>query len=95
MAAALSIDVLGKMRRIAESVQGTARKMEERGKSSLQIGRIAGVIDEIADQTNLLALNAVMKRREPENTAGDSPSSRTKGENWPKEQHPPPKKSPR
>lgn len=54
-------DVLGKMRGIAESVQGTARKMEELGKSSLQIGRIAGVIDEIADQTNLLALNAAIE----------------------------------
>ena len=54
-------DVLGKMRGIAESVQGTVRKMEELGKSSLQIGRIAGVIDQIADQTNLLALNAAIE----------------------------------
>jgi methyl-accepting chemotaxis protein len=54
-------DVLSKMRTIAESVQGTARKMEELGKSSDQIGRIAGVIDEIADQTNLLALNAAIE----------------------------------
>jgi methyl-accepting chemotaxis protein len=54
-------DVLTKMRAIAESVQGTARKMEELGKSSEQIGRIAGVIDEIADQTNLLALNAAIE----------------------------------
>jgi methyl-accepting chemotaxis protein len=54
-------DVLNKMRAIADSVQGTARKMEELGKSSDQIGRIAGVIDEIADQTNLLALNAAIE----------------------------------
>jgi len=54
-------DVLNKMRSIAESVQSTAGKMEELGKSSLQIGRIAGVIDEIADQTNLLALNAAIE----------------------------------
>lgn len=54
-------DVLGKMRAIAESVQGTAKKMEELGKSSHQIGKIAEVIDQIADQTNLLALNAAIE----------------------------------
>ncbi len=54
-------EVLTKMRAIAGSVQGTAMKMEELGKSSDQIGRIAGVIDEIADQTNLLALNAAIE----------------------------------
>ena len=52
---------LVKMRVIAESVGGTARKMEELGKSSDQIGRIIGVIDDIADQTNLLALNAAIE----------------------------------
>ncbi len=52
---------LGKMRVIAESVGGTARKMEELGRSSDQIGRIIAVIDDIADQTNLLALNAAIE----------------------------------
>jgi methyl-accepting chemotaxis protein len=52
---------LDKMRRIADSVAGTASKVEELGKSSDQIGRIAGVIDDIADQTNLLALNAAIE----------------------------------
>ena len=52
---------LAKMRVIAESVGATARKMEELGKSSDQIGRIIGVIDDIADQTNLLALNAAIE----------------------------------
>jgi len=52
---------LAKMRTIAESVSGTAKKMEELGKSSDQIGRIIGVIDDIADQTNLLALNAAIE----------------------------------
>ena len=56
------VDVtLKKMRVIATSVEGTAKKMEELGKSSDQIGRIAGVIDDIADQTNLLALNAAIE----------------------------------
>jgi len=36
---------LTKMRLIAESVGATAKKMEELGKSSDQIGRIIGVID--------------------------------------------------
>jgi methyl-accepting chemotaxis protein len=52
---------LAKMRGIAESVGATAKKVEELGKSSEQIGRIIGVIDDIADQTNLLALNAAIE----------------------------------
>ncbi|HUA16178.1 MAG TPA: methyl-accepting chemotaxis protein [Verrucomicrobiae bacterium] len=52
---------LAKMRAIAESVSATARKLEDLGKSSDQIGRIIGVIDDIADQTNLLALNAAIE----------------------------------
>jgi len=52
---------LAKMRAIAESVSATAQKVEELGKSSDQIGRIIGVIDDIADQTNLLALNAAIE----------------------------------
>jgi methyl-accepting chemotaxis protein len=52
---------LAKMRVIAESVGATAKKMEELGKSSDQIGRIISVIDDIADQTNLLALNAAIE----------------------------------
>jgi methyl-accepting chemotaxis protein len=54
-------DSLAKMRAIAESVSATAQKVEELGKSSDQIGRIIGVIDDIADQTNLLALNAAIE----------------------------------
>jgi methyl-accepting chemotaxis protein len=52
---------LAKMRIIAQSVGSTAKKVEELGKSSDQIGRIIGVIDDIADQTNLLALNAAIE----------------------------------
>jgi methyl-accepting chemotaxis protein len=54
-------DSLSQMRAIAESVRATARKVEELGKSSDHIGRIIGVIDDIADQTNLLALNAAIE----------------------------------
>jgi len=54
-------DTLAKMRAIADSVSDTAKKVEELGKSSDQIGRIIGVIDDIADQTNLLALNAAIE----------------------------------
>jgi methyl-accepting chemotaxis protein len=54
-------DAVAKMRAIAESVKTTAHKVQELGKSSDQIGRIIGVIDDIADQTNLLALNAAIE----------------------------------
>ena len=54
-------DALTKMRAIADSVGQTAKKVQELGKSSNQIGEIIGVIDDIADQTNLLALNAAIE----------------------------------
>ncbi|MGA8073673.1 MAG: methyl-accepting chemotaxis protein [Candidatus Acidiferrales bacterium] len=54
-------DTLLKMRAIADSVGQTAKKVQELGKSSNQIGEIIGVIDDIADQTNLLALNAAIE----------------------------------
>ncbi len=54
-------ETLAKMRAIAESVSSTAKKVEELGKSSDQIGHIIGVINDIADQTNLLALNAAIE----------------------------------
>ena len=52
---------LARMRAIADSVSASAQKVEELGRSSDQIGRIIGVIDDIADQTNLLALNAAIE----------------------------------
>ena len=52
---------LAKMQVIAQSVRSTAGRVEELGKSSDQIGRIIGVINDIADQTNLLALNAAIE----------------------------------
>lgn len=54
-------ETLAKMRAIADSVSSTAKKVEELGKSSDQIGHIIGVINDIADQTNLLALNAAIE----------------------------------
>lgn len=52
---------LTQMRSIADSVAGTAKEIGELGRRTDQIGRIAGVIDDIADQTNLLALNAAIE----------------------------------
>ncbi|HUC42196.1 MAG TPA: methyl-accepting chemotaxis protein [Candidatus Micrarchaeaceae archaeon] len=54
-------ETLGRMRTIAGSVGETARKIQDLGKRSEEIGRIISVIDEIADQTNLLALNAAIE----------------------------------
>ncbi len=54
-------ETLAKMRLIAGAVTASAKKMEELGKSSDQIGRIVAVIDDIADPTNLLALNAAIE----------------------------------
>jgi methyl-accepting chemotaxis protein len=54
-------ETVSTIRSLAESSPETARKVQELGKSSDQIGRIIGVIDDIADQTNLLALNAAIE----------------------------------
>jgi methyl-accepting chemotaxis protein len=52
---------LTKMRAMAGAVGDTAKKVEDLGRSSEQIGEIVQVIDEIAEQTNLLALNAAIE----------------------------------
>ena len=54
-------DTLTLMRSIAGSVRETAKSVQELGNRSDQIGKIVGVIDDIADQTNLLALNAAIE----------------------------------
>jgi methyl-accepting chemotaxis protein len=54
-------DALASMRSIAASIGQTAQNIAKLGRSSDQIGKIIGVIDDIADQTNLLALNAAIE----------------------------------
>ena len=54
-------DTLTLMRSIADSVRDSAKSVQELGSRSDQIGKIVGVIDDIADQTNLLALNAAIE----------------------------------
>jgi methyl-accepting chemotaxis protein len=54
-------DTLTLMRSIADSVRETAKSVQQLGTRSDQIGKIVGVIDDIADQTNLLALNAAIE----------------------------------
>ena len=49
------------MNRIEQSVSDTAAKVENLGARSKEIGKIVGVIKDIAAQTNLLALNAAIE----------------------------------
>lgn len=49
------------MSKIEESVQQSSEKVRELGIKSQEIGKIVGVINEIAAQTNLLALNAAIE----------------------------------
>ena len=54
-------DTVTGMRRIAEVVNRSAETVRLLGDSSMQIGEIISVINDIADQTNLLALNAAIE----------------------------------
>ncbi|MCC6675813.1 MAG: methyl-accepting chemotaxis protein [Phycisphaerales bacterium] len=49
------------LRAITESFESSAAIINELGQRGEQIGRIVGVINDIADQTNLLALNAAIE----------------------------------
>ncbi len=49
------------IRRLADTVNDTSQAMQRLVSSSDEIGKIAGVISEIAAQTNLLALNAAIE----------------------------------
>ena len=50
-----------KIESLADTVRQSAEQVESLGQRSEEIGRITGVIKEIADQTNLLALNAAIE----------------------------------
>lgn len=55
------LETIEGMRRIRQTVQESAQKIKSLGESSIEIGKIVQVIDEIASQTNLLALNATIE----------------------------------
>jgi methyl-accepting chemotaxis protein len=50
-----------KVAAIADSVAGSSQTISLLGERSLEIGRVVGVIRDIAEQTNLLALNAAIE----------------------------------
>jgi len=54
-------ETMAVIRHAAEITSQAAGQIQSLGKSSEQIGRIVGVIEEIASQTNLLALNAAIE----------------------------------
>ncbi len=56
-----SQQTLSGMDKIRSATNETARKIEELGTRSAEIGKIVAVIDDIAAQTNLLALNAAIE----------------------------------
>jgi methyl-accepting chemotaxis protein len=54
-------ETAGSMAQIKEGVDDTLKVMHRLESSSLQIGEIIGLIEDVADQTNLLALNAAIE----------------------------------
>ncbi|CAL96553.1 methyl-accepting chemotaxis protein [Azoarcus olearius] len=59
--ARITRDASRNIQSLADRVGVSAEQLETLGKRSDEIGRITGVIREIADQTNLLALNAAIE----------------------------------
>jgi len=59
--AAVVQETISEIMGIADQVRESSEVIAELGKKSEQIGKIVGVINEIADQTNLLALNAAIE----------------------------------
>ena len=53
--------LLAQIRAIAAAVDEISRRIQNLGKASEQIGKMASVIDDIAGRTNLLALNAAIE----------------------------------
>jgi len=53
--------MLTQVKVIATSMSQSAKRIQDLGKSSEQIGQVISVIDDIAGQTNLLALNAAIE----------------------------------
>lgn len=56
--AGVSQRAAGQINFLATAIKGASSEVEALGATSAEVGKIAGVIREIADQTNLLALNA-------------------------------------
>ncbi len=56
--AGVSQRAAGQINSLATAIKGASSEVEALGATSAEVGKIAGVIREIADQTNLLALNA-------------------------------------
>jgi len=54
-------DTIEGIRSIERAVGSVSATVSELGTQSAEIGKLIGVIDEIADQTNLLALNAAIE----------------------------------
>ncbi len=55
------VESVNSMNSIQTKVSGISAQIEKLGTSSVQIGKIIGVIQDIATQTNLLALNAAIE----------------------------------
>ena len=57
----VALAAIAVMNRINERMAASAGIVKDLGERSQEIGRIVGLIDEVADQTNLLALNAAIE----------------------------------
>ena len=86
-------EAAGEIGKMIDTIDNSAQDVAQLASKTSEIGRIVGVINDIADQTNLLALNASIEAARAGEQGRALPWWPTKCANWPNTPPAPPPKS--